>query len=193
VAEFDAGKIKALLTKKIGPLPAWAWLAGGGVGIFLARKLGAGGGAADVSSAEYIGDDEGGYPYAASSLLGGGGGGGVPASAPPEPTLPYLPDPFEEAPIPGDAGPFPSTSNAVVPGAPGNCPPGYYWNGYACALKVVAGPAKVQPGAVQHVPGTKRICQKGWHWNGFDCVPDILAPSRKNLLKALRKQGLKTN
>ena len=193
MAELSVNKVKALLTKKIGPFPAWVWLGGAGAGLLIARKFNAGGSNNDFSTEFY--DDEGGYPYAANSMLGGGGGGfGTPASAPPDPTLPYLPEPALDEELPGTGGPYPSTTNAQVPGSPGNCPPGYYWNGHACLLKVVAGPAKVQPGATPgggH--GLPRKCPKAWHWNGFDCVPDYLAPSKKSLVAALRAKGLRTN
>lgn len=180
-----AFKLPPFLAKKVGPLPLGVWLvagaAGVGIGLYIKKHSSlAGGGLTDTGAA--LEDDMAGYPYAADSTgLGGGLGGG--GGYAPETDGGYLPAAADESQLPGWAGnlapvatQFP-TERVPRPGTPGNCPPGYYWNGVLCMPKVVAGSARVQPGATPPAaPGQTRLCPKGWHWNGFDCVPDAAAP-----------------
>lgn len=159
-----------------------AGAAGVGIGLYI-KKRNAGGSFADDNAYIDPGSDMAGYPYAAETTgigggLGGGGGGA--------PSLDggYLPAaPLEEG-LPGYGGALAPVvtqlPNERVPvgGSPGNCPPNYYWNGVLCMPKVVAGSARMQPGATAPASaGQARRCPHGWHWNGFDCVPDSAAPS----------------
>lgn len=71
-------KIKQALTRKLGPLPAWAWLAIAGVAIFLVRR-GSGGGSSTQGAATQNYDAGYSAGYGDASSLGGSGssnGGG---------------------------------------------------------------------------------------------------------------------
>ncbi len=98
---MNLDRIKKALTRKLGPLPAWAWLGIGAVGLLVWRHFhpgaAAGGGAALPSTPA----DSGSGFLPADNGTGGGGGGGLPppdntplpSTAPPPPfdTLPPLP------------------------------------------------------------------------------------------------------
>ncbi len=185
-----------VLKKKIGPLPLGVWLVAGaagiGVGLYLKKRRTAGT-STDLTATDAVNSqDMSAYPYAADTTSGIGGGGGGNA---PLPTDGYLPPADTTSGMPGDSGFLaPVTSQLIaaigVPGTPGNCPPNYYWNGVLCMPKVVAGSARVQPGATAPAaPGTPRKCPKQWHWNGFDCVPDAAAPSPTRRALAKRVFG----
>lgn len=185
-----------ILKKKIGPLPLGVWLVAGaagiGVGIYLKKRAALKGGATDLSADDStLSGDTSAYPYAADTTSGmAGGGGGAPL-----PSESYLPDPGLTEDQPGVGGVLAPVASQLlpalgIPGTPGNCPPNYYWNGVICMPKVVAGSARVQPGATPPAAaGQPRKCPKAWHWNGFDCVPDAAAPSPTRRALAQRVFG----
>ncbi len=141
---MDMPNLPPILKKKIGPLPLGAWIivGGAGVGIAIMAKKRMGGGGVPAGM---LPEDDATDPYAVGPPVIGYGGGGVgdygnaPATPPPDVSLPYLP--ITDAASPG------LVRATSVPGSPGNCPAGYYWDGNVCRVKTVAGPAKVQPGA----------------------------------------------
>jgi hypothetical protein len=102
-------RIKKALTRKLGPLPAWAWLALLAAALYMYRRnhapaagaveAGVGGGAGDLAG---YGD------YADYGGGGGGGGGPLPPDPLPVDDLPPLPPPFVDPGLgfPPDLPPF---------------------------------------------------------------------------------------
>lgn len=172
---FDiADKLPPALTKKIGPLPVYAWIGAGavGIGVVLYMKK-HGGNPVDSTSGDYTdpSTDEAGYPFAVGppvmgSTGGGGGGGGGGGTVPPD-AVP--------------ATPPPSTLPQAVRSISGNCGPGFCWNGIWCVPKLVSGPCRAQPGAEAPAKLGSRLrrCPPTKVWNGTACVPRIRLPQKK--------------
>lgn len=162
-------KLPAPLRKRIGPLPAYAWIGAGAVGIGLVVYMKRHGGnpidsLGGSGASEDVGTDEAGYPYAVGPPVfgdaggGGGGGGGTSGGA----GAPATPPPT----------PLPAAFRASA----NNCGPGYCWNGVFCIPKTYSGPCRSQPGASPAAPlgASYRKCPPDEVWNGYVCVPRVV-------------------
>jgi hypothetical protein len=118
--QSQGGGVKGALTRKLGPLPFWAWAAIGAAGLYWYRHRTASGAAATTGAASTT-------PLAGSSsglggALGDSGSGGGGSSAPADTTTPGT------TPITGVAGisgVIPDVTGASLTAASTNTPPGY--------------------------------------------------------------------
>lgn len=90
--------VKEAFTRKLGPLPVWAWggVIGGGL---LVYRMANGGGSGSASS-PFVQPVSGGTPLDYDNLAGGGGSGSGSGAAPtPTPATPVLPKPQNPTPV----------------------------------------------------------------------------------------------
>lgn len=81
-----AGGVMGALTRKFGPLPAWAWLILAGGGIYLYNKRAATGQATQPATNDVSSPNTGDYGYGSGGGDSGGGGGGTPTYSTATPT-----------------------------------------------------------------------------------------------------------
>lgn len=194
--ELSPKGIEGTLTRKVGPLPLYAWggIAAAGMAVLfyaLRKKSGA---TAAATAAPSAGTNSGSALQSAG--LSGGGGTYTGGNTYVCPDGSYASDPSQ---CPGVNAPPVGTNVSCPPGqiyvtgagctSPGtSCPSGQYWNGSAC-VPVASGTAPTStappsgsapscgPGQIYVTgqgciyPGGQSQCAPGYHNNGQGCVP----------------------